>query len=179
MDRGITALMLALSIGLTGCASNNKQPEKESLSLYQQKVLEEDQRTNEVLSKAAALSAKSLAVFVRTEQAVHQPNMTAEQIRQARHQLDYIPSGMEQKIEYAWDGAPEPLLSAMAMNAGYRLIYSGERPPISMSVTVGSESRMIVEYINIIRQQTSGYIKDIINDDKSNDKTIRVIYEDF
>lgn len=177
MERAITALFLIFAI--SGCATTKKEVEPDSLSLYQQKVLEEDQRTDEILAKAAALSAKSLAVFVRTEQAVHQKDLSAEQIRQARFQYDYIPVGMEQKIELPWDGAPEPLLAALAANAGYELIYVNERPPVATSVTVSSSIRPIVDYINIIEQQTKGYIKDIIPDDKSDAKTLRVVYADF
>ena len=178
MDR--VFLILAILILLPSCASSKRDPvDQPSLSVYQKKVLEEDRRTMEVLSKAAVLSAKSLAVFVRTEQAVHQPAMTAEQVRQARFQDSYIPVNMEQKVEYAWDSSPEPLLSSLAANAGYRLVYTNERPPIAKSVTVSSKPRMISDYINIIEQQTTGYIKEIRVDDKSDDKVIRVFYSKF
>ncbi len=177
MERVTTILLLALLT--TSCASTKTEVKQETLSVFQKKILEEDRRTEEVLAKAAALSAKSLAVFVRTEQAAIQPELTAEQIRQARFQAEYIPVNMEQKVEYAWDSAPEPLLFALASNAGYELIYVNQRPPIPKTVTASSEFRMISTYIDIIRQQTKGYIESIVPDDKSDRKVIRIKYSDF
>lgn len=178
MEKLIIGLCLAAAI--SGCTSTKKTPvDEESLSIYQQKIIEENRRTEEVLSKAAALSAKAIAVFVRTEQALHQKDMTAEQIRQARFQNDYIPVNMEQKVQYSWDFAPEPLLSALASNAGYVLKYRNKRPAITKSVTASEDSRTINDYINIIRQQTEGYIDFIYVDDKTDEKTINVYYSRF
>jgi hypothetical protein len=181
MERRLKILLItAYAITLSGCASSPKPVEQSSLNIYQKKVLQEDQRTNEILAKAAALSAKSMAVFVRTEQALAQEVLTAEQIRQARFQATYIPVNMEQYVEYAWDSAPEPLLKALADDAGYRLDYVNERPPTPpMSVTASSQSRMISKYIDVIRQQTRGYIKEIYVDDMYRDKVIKVTYSDF
>lgn len=175
------ALLLIIgTLVVSGCASTKKEPvDSKSLSIYQQKILEEDRITNEVLSKAAALSAKSLAVFVRTEQAVHQPLMSAEEIRQARFQNDYIPVNMEQMIEYHWDAAPEALLDALAMNTGYKVYYHNERHPIPKAVTISSKSRMVIDYINIIEQQSQDYIDRIFVDDKYDKKIIHVFYSKF
>lgn len=174
-------LAITACLILSGCVTPKSDIDKESLSLYEKKMLEEDKRTNEILSKAALLSAKSLAVFVRTEQARHQKTLTAEQIRIARFENNYIHINMEQMVEYAWDAAPEALLHALASNSGYRLIFENERPPITRAVSISSKPRMIQDYIYIIEQQSmkNGYIKDIIIDDKRDDKTIKVVYEDF
>jgi hypothetical protein len=179
MDRFTLVTIGILSTFTYGCATPREKIDTESMSIYQKKVLEENQRTNEVLAKAALLSAKSLAVFVRTEQAVRQKELSSEQIRQARFQSDYIPVNMEQKIEYAWDAAPEPLIAALAANAGYELIYVNQKPPIPKTVTVSSELRMITEYFDIIQEQAKGYIKDIVPDDKYNKKVIRIYYAEF
>lgn len=171
---------IATSILSSGCASTKKDPvDERSLSLYQEKMIKENQITQEVLAKAALLSAKSLAVFVRTEQAVHQPNLTAEQIRQARFQNEYIPVNMEVMLDYASDTTPEPLISAIATNTGYQVEYVNERPPIGKAVTIGSGSRKAIKYINIIKQQASGYIDNIIVDDKYDRKVIYVFYSKF
>jgi hypothetical protein len=176
-----TALLFTVAAAsiLSGCASSSSNQTGPELSAYQKKVLEEDQRTNEILAKAALLSAKSLAVFVRTEQAVHQPAMTAEQIRQARFQDSYIPVNMEQMVEFAWDAAPEPLMSSLASSAGYELKFMNERPPIPKAVTISSKPRMIAEYFDIIEQETAGYIDRIVEDDKSDRKIVRVWYAQF
>jgi hypothetical protein len=179
MDRFKLSLIVFATLSLTACASSKKPIEQSSLNVYQKRVLEEEQRTNEILAKAAALSAKSLAVFVRTEQAVAQKELTAEQIRQARFQRNYIPVNMEQRVTYGWDSAPEPLLRSLADNSGYTLDYINERPPIPKTVTVSSKSRMITDYIDIIRQQTKGYIDFIYVDDKSDEKSIKVKYSEF
>jgi hypothetical protein len=179
MDFSLKVFTLTLVFLISGCASHKNKNESQSLSIYQQKILKEEQITNEILAKAALLSAKSLAVFVRTEQAAQQPAMTAEQIRQARFQETYIPVNMEQKVEYVWDSSPEPLMSALASNAGYQLVYMNERPPIPKTVTISSESRMIVKYFDIIEQQSVGYIDRIVKDDKSDMKMIRIYYSQF
>lgn len=174
----VMAIMIT-SAGLSGCQSPKAVDDTSAISIYEQKVLKEDQRTNEVLAKAAALSAKSLAVFVRTEQAVQQQLLSAEQIRQARFQASHIPTGMEQYIELPWDGPTEPLLSIVAGNAGYRVVYMNERPPIGKAVTSSGESRMLSSYIDIIRQQTLGYIDTIEIDEQSQDRVVRVYYAEF
>lgn len=172
--------ILAISLIVTGCTSTKKPPvDDESLSLYEQKIIEENRRTEEVLSKAAALSAKALAVYVRTQQAMAQKELTAEQIRQARFQEAHIPVNMEQMIQMSWDYAPEPLLSTISAMSGYKLVYKNQRPPISKSVTASDESRNLASYIDIIRQQTRGYIESIHIDDKYNEKIIRVTYSEF
>lgn len=167
------------SVCLSGCQSSKAVDDTSAISLYEQKVLKEDQRTNEILAKAAALSAKSLAVFVRTEQAVQQKTLSAEQIRQARFQATHIPTGMEQLIELPWDGPTEPLLSILAGTSGYRVLYMNERPPIGKTVTSSGESRMVSGYIDVIRQQTLGYIDTIEVDESSQDRAIRVYYTEF
>lgn len=173
--------IIAASLLLNGCASTRDgAPIKENeLSPYEQKVYEDNKRTNEILSNAALLSSKSLATYVRTEQALAQKELTAEQIRQARWQRDYIPVNMEQMMRTGWGYAPEPLLSLIASTAGYRVVYHNERPPITRSVIVESKSRRIVDYLAIIDQQTEGYIERIEPDDGQQDKIIHVYYSKF
>ena len=86
---------------------------------------------------------------------------------------------MEQKVEWGWDGAPEPVLRQISMVAGYRLVFTNERPPITKAVTMASKHRMLSEYIDIIDQQTKDYIDTIRVDDESEDKVIYVTYSDF
>ena len=172
----LTAIM---SLSLSACSMTSKELDKDSLSVYQEKILKEDQRTNEILAKAAALSAKSLAVFVRTEQALHQKSLTSEQIRQARFQAEYIPVNMEQKVEYSWDSAPEPLIRSLADDAGYELEYMNERPPIPISVSISSKIRTIEAYFKIIEDNSVGYIARIDRDDKTDRKIVRVYYSAF
>lgn len=179
MDFSKKLLAIVFTASLMGCASSSKEIEEPALSIYQKKILKEEQITNEILAKAALLSAKSLAVFVRTEQAAQQPEMTSEQIRQARFKETYIPVNMEQKVEYVWDSAPEPLMSALAANAGYELAYMNERPPIPKTVTISSQKRMIATYFDIIEQQSAGYIDRIVTDDKADRKMIRIYYSQF
>lgn len=180
MDKFKSTLIAAIAVtGISGCSTTKEPVDNKSLSLYQQKILEEDRRTEEVLSKAAALSAKALAVYVRTEQALAQKELTAEQIRQARFQKNYVPVNMEQRVQFSWDSAPEPLLSSLASIAGYKLVYTNQRPPISKSVTASDAPRSVNDYIEIIRQQTSGYIEEINTDDLYNEKVIKVTYSEF
>ncbi|MCP4262632.1 MAG: DotD/TraH family lipoprotein [Planctomycetes bacterium] len=180
MERTSKILIAAIFIAtLSGCASSPKKIPENTLTEFERQVLEEDRRTNEILSKAAALSGKATAVWVRTNQATKLPGLTAEQIRQARFQNDYIPVNMEQKVEWGWDGAPEPVLRQISMVAGYRLVFTNERPPITKAVTMASKHRMLSEYIDIIDQQTKDYIDTIRVDDESEDKVIYVTYSDF
>ena len=83
---------------LSGCASteNERAPE---MNYFEKKIYEEDKRTNEVLSKASLLSAKALAVYVKTNQALKQGELTAEQIRQARAQNERVEINFEQIME--------------------------------------------------------------------------------
>ncbi|MEG3764899.1 DotD/TraH family lipoprotein [Alteromonas sp. 14N.309.X.WAT.G.H12] len=166
---------------MSGCtATRNAKPiTNGELSPFEQKIYEDNKRTNEILSNAALLSSKSLATFVRTEQALAQKTLTAEQIRQARWQRDYIPVNMEQMMQTGWGYAPEPLIALVASTAGYRVIYHNERPPITRSVIVEAKSRRLVDYLAIIDQQTEGYIDEIIPDDGQEDKVIHVYYSKF
>jgi hypothetical protein len=171
------ALITTLALG--GCASRSSNAPSDGMEEYQKRILEEKKRTEEVLTNAALLSSKSLAVLVRTKQALAQSTMTAEQVRIARAKNNYIPTGMEVKLKRSWDSAPEPLLQILASVAGYRLNFANERPPIPKAVTVSHKSRNIREYISIIEQQTTDYIEIIDIDDLSTDKVITVKYVEF
>jgi hypothetical protein len=86
---------------------------------------------------------------------------------------------MEQMIELPWDRPTEPLLSILAGTSGYRVLYMNERPPIGKTVTSSGESRMVSGYIDVIRQQTLGYIDSIEVDDLAQERVIRVYYTEF
>ena len=150
---------------LSGCASteNERAPE---MYYFEKKIYEEDKRTNEVLSKASLLSAKALAVYVKTNQALKQGELTAEQIRQARAQNERVEINFEQIMETGYVGAPEPLIQRIATQAGYKLVYANERPPIvPTTLSLKNEKRTLKKYVNIIQQYGGGYIDRIdIND---------------
>jgi hypothetical protein len=177
MEKNIIYLATTILLITSGCA--NKQISEPSISVYEKMIFEERKRTNEVLVKAALLSSKSLAVYTRTKQALQQKTLTSEQIRIARWQDQYIPVNMEQKESFSWDSAPEPIMRSLASIAGYELDFINQRPPISRSVTVDPQFRMIRDFFYIIEQQTNGYIEKINIDDKSDRKLITVYYADF
>lgn len=182
MEKKKTLFAVAIaSLLMGGCATTrDAAPITESeLSPFEKKVYEDNKRTNEILSNAALLSSKSLATYVRTEQALAQKNLTAEEIRQARFQRDYIPFNMEQKMRTSWGYAPEPLIALVASTAGYRVVYHNERPPITRSVIIEAKSRQLSEYLDIIMQQADGYIEDIVPDDGMEENIIHVFYSKF
>lgn len=162
---------------LSGCAS--KPEPKQELSAYERELLAEHRRTEEVIAKAALLSSKAVAVYVRTNQALVQPLLSAEQIRQARFQEQHIPNGMETILSMPFDGAPEPIISRVASSAGYRLEFANQRPPISNGVTISNEPRNLRQILAVVEQQTVGYIEKIAITDSAEDKVIRVIYAKF
>lgn len=173
-------ITLVTALAISACSSTaDKSKEVEAISNYERLMLEEHKRTGEVLSRAALLSAKALAVYVKTNQAKVQPLLSADQIRQARFQDEYIPLGMEVKTSVSWDAAPEPLMKSIAAAAGYEIIYLNERPPISKTVTVSPEKRILRDFFHIVRQQTVGYIDSIRIDDKSSRRVIFVKYSEF
>lgn len=167
-----------LPILLTGCVTAKHQ-RNDGLTAYEQAILLEQKRTVEVLSKAALISSKSLSVMARTKQSLLQPTLTAEQIRVARAQNDYIPVGMEAKHSFPWDGAPEPYLNAIATMSKYKLVYANQRPPITKDITVSNDKISIKQMIYAVEQQTVGYIDDIFVDDKNDSKVITVYYSKF
>jgi hypothetical protein len=167
-----------LPLLLAGCVTNNSQKTGE-LTAYEKAILLEQQRTVEVLSKAALISSKSLAVMARTRQALNQPTLTAEQIRVARAQNDYIPVGMEAKHNFPWDGAPEPYLATIAAMSHYKLVFANQRPPITKDITVSNDKINIKQMIYAVEQQTTGYIEQIDVDDKSAEKVITIYYTQF
>lgn len=175
----LTTAAVAFTL-LSGCSSNqNKEKEAGAISNYERLMLEEQKRTGEVLSRAAMLSSKAIAVMVRTNQAKVQPMLSSDQIRQARFQDEYIPLGMEIKASFAWDSAPEPLMKAVAAAAGYEVVYLNQRPPIAKNVTVSPEKRLLRDFFFIIEQQTSGYIESIQIVDKIERRTVFVKYAEF
>jgi|TARA_B110000196_G_C21086264_1_gene635176 hypothetical protein len=179
MKRAIHFLTVSIAVGiLSGCVSSPKQ-ETPGLSAYEKAILTEYQRTEEVLSKAALISSRSLMVMARTKQAKEQPTLTAEQVRLARAQNNYIPIGMEVIESIPWDGAPEPLLFTIASMAGYQLEFSNQAPPISKDVTISSDQRNLRELIAAIEQQTPNYIEEIDIDDKAYNKKITIKYVSF
>jgi hypothetical protein len=175
----VLCTIIASSLG--GCATSRSGDPITTgeLSPFEKKIYEDNKRTNEIIGNAVLLSSKSLATYVRTEQALAQKELTAEQIRQARWQRDYIPVNMEQMLKTGWGGAPEPLLAMLAGAASYRLVYHNERPPISHSVIFDSKPRMISDYFNIIEQNSEGYIERIEPDDRQQEKVINVYYSSY
>jgi len=179
MKRAIHLLTVSIvAATLSGCATSQKK-EIQGMSAYEKAILAEYQRTEEVLSKAALISSRSLMVMARTKQAKDQPTLTAEQVRLARAQNNYIPIGMEVVESIPWDGAPEPLLFTIAAMAGYQLNFDNQAPPISKDVTISPKQRNLREFIRAIEQQTPNYIADIDVDDKAYNKTITVKYVSF
>jgi hypothetical protein len=84
---------------------------------------------------------------------------------------------MEQVVNLNnWDSSPEPLLEIIASISGYQLHYINEPPAIAKSVRFSAKPRKLYDYINIIEQQTEGYIHSIIIDDKDDEKIIAVLY---
>lgn len=170
---------IAAAFFLGGCASAPPKDDELAISAYERMMLEEQRRTGEILSRAALLSAKAMTVYVKTNQAKNQPLLDSDQIRQARFQMYYIPQGMEVRFSLPWDGAPEPIMKSLASRAGYELHFANQRPPISKSVTVSADVRNVKDFFNIIEQQSKGYIKEIVYDDKVAQKKITVYYEEF
>lgn len=180
MDFKKTLILTASIAIISGCSlTPDPKDDEQAITAYEQAILEEYRRTNEVLAKAALLSSKSLAVYVRTHQAMARQELTSEQVRLARWENNYIPVNMEQKVPIGWDSAPEPLMKSLAMLAGYELEFANQRPPISKSVTTDNQPRMIKNFFKAIMQQTSGYIDRIDVDDKSDMKKITVYYSEF
>lgn len=177
MDSKILTILISV-LFVTACSSTSK-PKEPEMSPYERAIFEERKRTNEVLAKAALLSSRSLAVYTRTKQALQQKELTAEQIRIARHQNEYIPTNMDQKVSLPVDSAPEPIIKTIASIAGYEIRFVNQRPPITRSVTIDKQKRMLRDFIFIIEQQTQGYIKNINVDDKYDRKLITVYYDDF
>lgn len=170
-------IVAAVASSLYGCATPPKQTV--GLSAYEAELIAEHKRTEEVIAKAALLSSKALAVYVRTNQALVQPVLSAEQIRQAQFQESHIPNGMEPENEMGWDGAPEPLLSRIAAMSGYRVEYENQRPPVSRGMTMSPTRRNLRQMIAVVEQQSIGYIEKISIVDEVDNKVIRVIYSQF
>jgi hypothetical protein len=171
-------IFVAGALTLSGCASTKNEKTNE-MAPYEKAQLESKKETMEILGKAALLSSKAQAVLAKTEQAYYQPLLDADQIRQARAQNETIPRGMEKTIPISWAAAPEPVLTMLANASGYILDYANQRPPIPEDVYITGEPKNIKQLIDIIDQQTDGYIKDIIITDTFDKKLITVFYEKF
>lgn len=169
-------LALLSCILFSGCSSTSNEGLPPKMNHFEKKLYEEEKRTQEVLGKAALLSAKAMAVYVKTNQALKQGEMTAEQIRQARAQNERIEINFEQYMETGYNGAPEPLIQRIATQAGYRLVYANEPPPIPKTVSLSNQKRMLKKYINIIQQKAGNYIDRIDINDASGKFVITVWY---
>jgi hypothetical protein len=167
---------------LGGCSSTPKDehdPTKE-MSRFEAEQLRTKNETMELLTKASLLAAKAQSVLAKTEQAYYQPLLDADKIRQMRFQNEYTPRGMEKTIPISWAAAPEPLLFRLATASGYKLDFANERPPIPEDVYInGKNNHNIKKLIDIITQQSKGYINDIVITDTFDKKHILVIYEKF
>lgn len=170
------AIAITSCLLITGCASTKSNDSVPEMNHFERKIYEEEKRTNEVLSKAALLSAKAMAVYVKTNQSLKQGEMTAEQIRQARAQNERIEINFEQQLETGYNGAPEPLLQRIATQAGYRLVYANERPPVPKTISFGNDKRTLKKYVNIIQQQAGNYIDRIDINDASGKFVVTVWY---
>lgn len=172
--------LILLMVLVVGCTSKPEIKDNPSAIVnYQEIMLQENKKTFDMLARAAALSAKALTVYVKSNQAKVQPLLTADQVRQARFQNNYIPTGMEVEVQIPYGAAPEPLLKTLGAISGYQVVYMNQRPPISRSVIITKDKKNIKQIINAIEQQTKGYIKSIQCDDQSTEKKIIVTYAGF
>jgi len=169
------ALIVAIALG--GCASTKEKPT--GISEYEREIIKSQKRTNDILAKAALLAAKAQTVRTKTEQAYYQPLLTSDQVRQARHQLEYIPLGMDRKTRLAWAAAPEPALQRIATISGYELYSKNQPRPIPEDVYIDNKLRNMKELIDIIETQSKGYIDEIAIVDDQDKKTITIIYSKF
>lgn len=172
-------LLLSGVLFLGGCTTTSKTNNASIMSEYEKAQLESNKETMRILSKAALLASKAQAVMAKTEQAYYQPLLDADQIRQARAQNEIVPRGMEKKIPISWAASPEPVLTMLANASGYTLQYKNQRPPIPEDVYITNEPKTIKGLIDIIDQQTDGYIKEIVITDTFEKKLITVFYEKF
>lgn len=177
MKRFITTTLMA-SILLSGCMST---PDKkvEGLTPFEEEQLKTKKETMELLAKSALLASKAQSVLAKTEQAYYQPLLNADKIRQARFQNEYIPRGMEKEIEISWASSPEPVLHRLSVASGYELVFKNQRPPIPEDVYISSEPKSIKTLLDIVEQQTTGYIESIVTTDTYDAKIILVTYAKF
>ncbi|MBE8232151.1 MAG: DotD/TraH family lipoprotein [Endozoicomonadaceae bacterium] len=152
---------------------------KPDTSDFDNVIRKSNEQTNLILARAAILAAKAQAVRARTQQALAQKLLTADQIRQAKFQARRIPEGMDRKVRLPWVGAPEPVIQKIATLSGYQLFYRNQPKPIPEDVYIDNQRRNLKDFIDIVASQSAGYIDDIFIDDEHNHKSITIVYSKF
>jgi len=172
-------IIATATIALALCACKSTPSPVQEMTPYEKVMAASNKRTKDILVKAALLAAKAQAVRARTEQALHQPMLSSDQIRQARFQNEYVPVGMDKKIQLSWAAAPEPVIQRVASTAGYELKFKNQRNPIPEDVYLDSTLRSLKEIIDSVEIQSRGYIDRIDIVDDHDRKVITVVYTKF
>lgn len=177
MNKSILFCILS-SILMTGCSSfsSEEEIEKAPVPQYQPSIVSEKE-VHDAFIQAAQNVDKALLVYTEVNNAAKQEELTYEKIRQANWEAQYIPSGMERRRTFTWDGPLRPLISQLAKDTDYQIRFIGELPPEPHTISVVANETMVIDVIRDINAKVDGLV-DISIHDKNEIKLIEVIYVD-
>lgn len=176
MNKNILFCILS-SILVTGCSSfSEEEIEKAPVPQYQPSVVSEKE-VHDAFIQAAKNVDKAFLIYTEVNNAAKQDELTYEKIRQANWEAQYIPSGMERRTTFEWNGPLRPLISQLAKDTDYQIRFVGELPPEPHSISVVANQTMIIDVIRDINAKVDGLVNISIHD-KNEIKLIEVIYVD-
>lgn len=170
MKKNILFCILSTSL-LSGCSSFSKdEVEKAPVPQYQPSIVSEKE-VYDAFIKAAENVDKAFLVYTNVNNAAKSEELTYEKIRQANWKANYTPPGMERKITMNWDGPLRPLISQIAKESGYEILFVGELPPEPHIITINAKEKRIIDVINDISSKVDSLVDISIYDINSNENS--------
>lgn len=149
--KAIVLAAVASSTFLTGCV----QQQTVSQGAIAPAVLQAEAPNPLDEIKRISIEARDeLRLLAKAEQAMAQRSMTAEQHAQKSYQALHIPAGFEQLVTMKYTSTAEEVARLVAEAAGYEFKAYGQKPLISMFVSIDLNNQPLNDALKEVGLQT-------------------------
>lgn len=153
---------LALTVSfivISGCSTNFKIKEREYVDFNSDVIANELKLSSEAISDA-------MLILARNDNALKSELLTAEQVRTENAKAVFVPSGMEKKTSFRWNGPAVTALASMARYSGYEFVVSGKRPvrALEPNVYLDEENKQVIDIIRLVEAATKDRLSITIRD---------------
>lgn len=166
MKKSILFCIISASL-LSGCSSfSSEEVAKSPVPTYEPNAVSEKEVYDTFIASAKNVD-KALQIYTEVNNAAKQEELTYEKIRQANWRVNYIPTGLERKTTFTWNGPIRPLLSQIAKDVDYNIKFVGKLPPVPTMVSVVAQDTKIIDVLRDIAAKTDGLVDINIHEDNT------------
>ena len=151
MKLGLKLSVLALAVGLAGCAGHTP--------VSRMVVVDPPAHPLNELRSIAVEARDELRLLAKVVDAKNAPSLTPEQHVQEEYQATHVPVGFERNAQFSYTGPASKAASALAQVAGYKFRTLGEPLPNEPWVTIRINNLPLNEALKEIGVQTGTAIR--------------------